>query len=43
LHFENAVAVEVQKYNLAIAFNKIETASKIVVTFVNQLKTTIEL
>jgi hypothetical protein len=43
LNFENTVAVEVQKYDQAIAFNKIETASKIVVTFTNQLKTTIEL
>jgi hypothetical protein len=43
LYFENAVAVEVQKYNLAIGFNKTEIASKLVVTFDNQLKTTIEL
>lgn len=43
LNFENAVTVEVQKYNQAIAFNKIEIASKIVVTFANELKTTIEL
>lgn len=43
LSFENAISIDIEKYYQSIGFNKTKEASKIVVTFANQLKTIIDI
>ncbi|MEO9502919.1 MAG: heparinase II/III family protein [Nonlabens ulvanivorans] len=43
ISFKHFTSIQLQKYNQSIGFNKTKEASKIVVTFANQLKTTVEL